>query len=588
MRTRCFALLLAVTATGACLPTPDGPDGSTTDAELAHDAPMTDAHDTRPAPPSVGLRLPDIVRVPIERLDASTADAPIADAPRADTLLTDTSFTDTSRTDASHAEASATDAPTADAATVDASADLVTILDAPPDLTRTDVASDLPSTTDARDATTVCVPGSTRCVANALRTCSADGRTETDVPCPARSTCSVDHCEPWTCTPGEATCDGPAYRSVCQADGLGTARELCPTVPNILALSCARGVCGFTCEPGWTDCDGVASNGCETFTWSDAHNCGRCGNACPAAPGAPALCIATGCVQRCAEGRLDCNHDWSDGCEVDPSRDPLHCNGCDGRCSVTHGVPACVDGYCRVGACGTGYADCDGYLSNGCEVDLTTSASNCGRCGNVCPSGQTCVAGTCATRPPPITCGPRQAPRDGRCVPLPATCCVASAECNDGDPFTDDTCGLRSGACEHRRARCDTSHPCDDGDATTDNVCTAGVCSYPAITPQCTTSAACVVYGSGSACTASVCIGGRCQMAVPFPTCFSNPRVPCGFTVVPGEGGRCWDCQPVPDFAGCCDPSAPIPACDDGDPTTFDECGPSHTCSHTPRPACAL
>lgn len=47
------------------------------------------------------------------------------------------------------------------------------------------------------------------------------------------------------------------------------------------------------------------------------------------------------------------------------------------------------------GKCLPGFKDCDGVLANGCEVNITNNSSNCGVCGNVCPSGKTCVGGIC-------------------------------------------------------------------------------------------------------------------------------------------------------------------------------------------------
>ncbi|RLJ06812.1 MAG: hypothetical protein DRP16_04590, partial [Candidatus Aenigmatarchaeota archaeon] len=43
----------------------------------------------------------------------------------------------------------------------------------------------------------------------------------------------------------------------------------------------------------------------------------------------------------------------------------------------------------------TGYDNCDGDWSNGCEVNLLTDSNNCGNCGNVCKDWQDCVNGEC-------------------------------------------------------------------------------------------------------------------------------------------------------------------------------------------------
>lgn len=38
--------------------------------------------------------------------------------------------------------------------------------------------------------------------------------------------------------------------------------------------------CGFVCNQGLSDCDGLASNGCETSVLGDFINCGSCGHKC--------------------------------------------------------------------------------------------------------------------------------------------------------------------------------------------------------------------------------------------------------------------------------------------------------------------
>jgi hypothetical protein len=52
---------------------------------------------------------------------------------------------------------------------------------------------------------------------------------------------------------------------------------------------------------------------------------------------------------------------------------------------------------CALGACATGWGNCDAVASNGCEVDLYTNTSNCGSCGHACTSGQVCSGGACGT-----------------------------------------------------------------------------------------------------------------------------------------------------------------------------------------------
>jgi hypothetical protein len=78
---------------------------------------------------------------------------------------------------------------------------------------------------------------------------------------------------------------------------------VCP-IPANAAPGCVAGACGIgACNDGWADCDGNASNGCETSVAADAGNCGACANACPAGD----ACQGGACV--CPPGTMgtDCN-----------------------------------------------------------------------------------------------------------------------------------------------------------------------------------------------------------------------------------------------------------------------------------------
>jgi hypothetical protein len=76
--------------------------------------------------------------------------------------------------------------------------------------------------------------------------------------------------------------------------------------------------------------------------------------------------------------------------------DPNNCGACGTNCGAfQNGVGGCQSGTCAVFSCNAGYADCDKNPSNGCEVNLQTDARNCGACGNVCFSNQSCTAGAC-------------------------------------------------------------------------------------------------------------------------------------------------------------------------------------------------
>jgi hypothetical protein len=111
--------------------------------------------------------------------------------------------------------------------------------------------------------------------------------------------------------------------------------------------------------------------------------------------------------------------------------------------------------------------------------------------------------------------------------------CEESAECDDDNPCTTDSCAA-NGFCSIRP----NSEPCesDDNDCTEDK-CAGGICIHPATTDPCT--------DDGNECTSDVCNGGFC----------THPST-----------GMC-DCNEVGD-------------CDDSNPCTDDSCDGSGECQY--------
>lgn len=131
------------------------------------------------------------------------------------------------------------------------------------------------------------------------------------------------------------------------------------------------------------------------------------------APDAPAVDVPpadVGPPDSCPSGRVIC----AAGC-ADLQTDPMHCGACGRACSLPNGVNQCAFGTCLLDRCNDGFGDCS-PIAPGCETDLRTSATHCGRCGNACPAvvdgAPTCAAGTCGAR-----CEPNWVAQSGRCVP---------------------------------------------------------------------------------------------------------------------------------------------------------------------------
>jgi hypothetical protein len=160
------------------------------------------------------------------------------------------------------------------------------------------------------------------------------------------------------------------------------------SLPNTKTAKCSpRGECVVdTCQPGFSDCNDRADDGCEGDLLSPA-TCGDCKKACPTSL---PLCSAGACVLSCRAGETQCGNSC-----VDTSTSALHCGGCNKACP---GAPN-ADGICKGGACTIacrdGFADCDSNLNNGCEP-LTVFYEDLDRDG----WGVTAKAASACVRPP--------------------------------------------------------------------------------------------------------------------------------------------------------------------------------------------
>jgi hypothetical protein len=287
----------------------------------------------------------------------------------------------------------------------------------------------------------------------------------------------------------------------------------------------------LVCPPGWADC--TSAPGCETNTNDEFKNCGACGYECSGTHGQP-VCVSGKCNILCTPPFVNCNADPADGCEAETTSDTEHCGSCNIKCAVAHGQPACVSGVCGVGTCESGWADCDGALGNGCEIDLNTSATHCGGCSNACATNHavpSCVAGICT-----LSCSLGW----GDCDMDPSNGC-------EGDLLNDSLhCGTCSMACDPNggtpscnNGKCGIA--CDPGlgDCTSDAGCETDIttsvshcggcghaCSTTHGTPSCASGSCQVACESGFAdCDASV--GNGCE------TDLSTDALHCGDCAMP-------------------------------------------------------
>ncbi|MDB4929548.1 MAG: hypothetical protein JWM10_2032, partial [Myxococcaceae bacterium] len=125
-----------------------------------------------------------------------------------------------------------------------------------------------------------CTPGVATCdtATGQRRVCNPDGGGTTLEPCGPEQRCSGGTCVSLACSPGSRVCQGQTSVLVCNGTGTSTSTSTCPTRANA-ERRCTDGACGFSCGAGFADCNGVASDGCETSVATNT-NCGACGLAC--------------------------------------------------------------------------------------------------------------------------------------------------------------------------------------------------------------------------------------------------------------------------------------------------------------------
>jgi hypothetical protein len=148
----------------------------------------------------------------------------------------------------------------------------------------------------------------------------------------------------------------------------------------------------------------------------------------------------------------------------------------------------CASGACQLLTCASGFDDCDGVPTNGCEAHTDDDASQCDSCGNACPipanASATCTAGTCGYERDAdhLDC---ESDGSNGCETTPAvnvtscgacgTSCMAGGECAGGHCGRPLGTTLFAGACVAFNSDPSNCGGCDNA-CTSGNVCVAGVC----------------------------------------------------------------------------------------------------------------
>lgn len=207
--------------------------------------------------------------------------------------------------------------------------------------------------------------------------CDQGDNNADDAACTAA--CAVAVCGDELVGPGESCDDGKEGSELCTpgcvlascGDGIIQAGEDCDDeneTSTDACVNCVFASCGdgFV-EAGEEQCDDGAGNASEPIVCAYGvtdDDCTYCAaSSCSVEQGITSFC-GDGIVQE-GNGEV-CDGDYANA----------ECSDCGGL------------------TCAEGYADCDGSVANGCEIDLTTTASSCGTCGHSCLGGE-CAAGEC-------------------------------------------------------------------------------------------------------------------------------------------------------------------------------------------------
>jgi hypothetical protein len=286
--------------------------------------------------------------------------------------------------------------------------------------------------------------------------------------------------------------------------------------------SCSMGTCALAaCDPGWSNCDGILANGCETNIASDWQHCGGCSTPCDNPNGTP-TCFGGMCG--CGDGggvMANCDGDCSNGFETSTQNDPNNCGACGNVCAFANASEACVSGMCSIGTCAAGWASCDGFSLNGCETrtDLITS---CGGCGMVCSLAHAtpaCVQGACAIAVCDAGWGDCDNNASNGCetpTDTPSSCGACGALCAAADATEScktGACGC-SGACPSNGfGNCNGN--CADGCETSlETLTDCGACGRACAPPHATAS-----------CATGACVIATCDAG--WGNCDNNPSNGC-------------------------------------------------------------
>ncbi|MEK6675879.1 MAG: hypothetical protein AABZ47_09530, partial [Planctomycetota bacterium] len=281
--------------------------------------------------------------------------------------------------------------------------------------------------------------------------------------------------------------------------------------------ACISGVCQYTNNTFSCD-DGLF---CTTSDICGGGTCVGSGSPCSGAQ----LCNET--TDACVDCIVDADCEDGNVCTTDA------CVG--GTCQVTNNTLPCNDGLfctasdtCSGGVCvGTGFPCGVQFCSEklGACVDCLTSA-NCND-GNFCTS-DTCNVGACVFTNNTLPC-------DDGLFCTDTDVCSGGACAGSGDPCLGGLlCDETANAC----VDCLNNADCDDVNPCTDDICTLGVCSNPNNMLPCSDGLFCTLTDD---CSGGVCVGSGDPCPGQLCNEITNACVDCLTNADCNDGNPCTD-----------------------------------------------
>ncbi len=201
------------------------------------------------------------------------------------------------------------------------------------------------------DSACACAEGLTLCGGECVDTLSdGDHCGGCGAVCTAGGGASAASCEDGSCVhrclPDFATCEEGS--AGCESDlrtsnaHCGTCGTSCEDLPNTATSQCTDGGCAISCAEGWGDCDLQPANGCEKDL-SRVEACGSCAVDCTALFQTDwQFCIDGACeFSACMPGFDDCDGVVSNGCEADLT-EGANCGACGNSCPIGCGGASCL------------------------------------------------------------------------------------------------------------------------------------------------------------------------------------------------------------------------------------------------------